>query len=49
MNAAGVLNIIGLGQHRSRAVRKGDTVDMDAIEFRRPGYGIAPDQMERVA
>jgi len=32
--------------HVKRAVRKGDVLDMDAIEFRRPGYGVAPDQIE---
>jgi sialic acid synthase SpsE len=32
--------------HLKRAVRRGEPLDLDAIEFRRPGYGIAPDQID---
>jgi sialic acid synthase SpsE len=33
--------------HVRRAVRAGDAFDMDTIEFRRPGRGIAPDAVEQ--
>ena len=33
--------------HVRRAARKGETLDMDGIEFRRPGHGIAPDRIEQ--
>jgi len=39
-------NAIRRSAHVRRTVRKGDAFDIDAIEFRRPGYGIAPDQVE---
>lgn len=33
--------------HARRAIRAGETFDMDTIEFRRPGRGIAPDAVEQ--
>ena len=33
--------------HARRAVRAGDVFDMESIEFRRPGHGIAPDVVEQ--
>ncbi|HYC48264.1 MAG TPA: N-acetylneuraminate synthase family protein [Burkholderiales bacterium] len=33
--------------HARRALRRGEALALDAIEFRRPGHGIAPDEIER--
>ena len=32
--------------HVKRAMRRGETLDTDAIEFRRPGHGIGPDAID---
>ena len=32
--------------HVRRAVRRGETLQTDTIEFRRPGHGIGPDEIE---
>lgn len=32
--------------HLRRAVAAGETLDLDAVEFRRPGRGIAPDRID---
>jgi sialic acid synthase SpsE len=32
--------------HVNRAVKKGEALDLDAIEFRRPGHGVGPHEIE---
>lgn len=32
--------------HLRRAVKRGEPLQLEAIEFRRPGYGIGPDQID---